>query len=667
MLDGKHVIGITVIGGGVGQSIVSSCRLAKIPLYTIGFGSNSYAMGMYDCDDFVMTPSIYDDNYIQTLLDICVKRDVDVLIPGLDDEIDLVSKVRNLFLQAGIKVLLPDQALVDVCRDKKKMYEYFSQFCDYFVKTYTVEELSDTKVLEGAKFPLLAKPLGGRGSKGITILQTPDQLATISSNYIIQEIAFPHSTDLNHVTYKNLISKNINPQISEISIQLVADYNGKIIGRMKSYNKLSQGVPIEILPFDDPVVWNVVDQILPYIVSLGFQGPLNIQGRMTDEGFKIFEMNCRFTGITGLRAIMGFNEVEECIKSWLGLPTHPLEINKSKFGIRKALDKTVEIKRNDSVLQDFNYINRSGQKRKEELLLVDSTGFMSRYLIPLLDPTSQAISVLNLGGNPATDKSEQGDIRQFEYSDFENGRLSIGNIDRILLLNCDNPKNQPESVAIILRKLSEVINQALLHQVAAIVNTSSHTVYGHQNKSTQSFENDLVSPESAPAQALYATELMVNNLSKVYNQIKVTNLRLGSIVNVHGNHNYSSLINQIINKIANNKPLDYSSYPQAVDIIDIFDAVQAIYKTLQISPLIWKPIYNVGINQYYPIDKLMEIIQNMMNTLNFQYDHEINILQTTQGAQGMNCDLFRMDMNWSPKYSLEDIVRNSFHNELYSK
>jgi hypothetical protein len=35
------------------------------------------------------------------------------------------------------------------------------------------------------------------------------------------------------------------------------------------------------------------------------------------DGFKIFEMNARFTGITGLRALMGFNEVAICIEKWL--------------------------------------------------------------------------------------------------------------------------------------------------------------------------------------------------------------------------------------------------------------------------------------------------------------------------------------------------------------
>ena len=56
-------------------------------------------------------------------------------------------------------------------------------------------------------------------------------------------------------------------------------------------------------------------------------------------------MNARFTGITGLRAYMGFNEVEYCIKEWLGLPMQndPLVLNYNHFGIRQTADKSISL------------------------------------------------------------------------------------------------------------------------------------------------------------------------------------------------------------------------------------------------------------------------------------------------------------------------------------
>ena len=107
MRNGKYVIGITVIGGGVAQSVVNSCRLAHIPLYTIGFGTNAYAFGMYDCDEFQMTTSIYNDKYVPELIEKCLTSKVDLLIPGLDDELVIFSDHIDEFQNSGIKVLLP--------------------------------------------------------------------------------------------------------------------------------------------------------------------------------------------------------------------------------------------------------------------------------------------------------------------------------------------------------------------------------------------------------------------------------------------------------------------------------------------------------------------------------------------------------------------------------
>jgi carbamoylphosphate synthase large subunit len=43
-------------------------------------------------------------------------------------------------------------------------------------------------------------------------------------------------------------------------------------------------------------------------------GPCNFQCRLTSEGVRVFEVNTRFTGITGVRAAMGWNEVEAVVR-----------------------------------------------------------------------------------------------------------------------------------------------------------------------------------------------------------------------------------------------------------------------------------------------------------------------------------------------------------------
>ncbi len=68
MMQKKYNIGISCIGSGVGQSVINSLNLSRLPIKTIGFGTNPFAYGAYDCDIYDYTKSIYDDGFIDNLI-----------------------------------------------------------------------------------------------------------------------------------------------------------------------------------------------------------------------------------------------------------------------------------------------------------------------------------------------------------------------------------------------------------------------------------------------------------------------------------------------------------------------------------------------------------------------------------------------------------------------
>src|SRR5699024_10465277 len=146
---------------------------------------------------------------------------------------------------------------------------------------------------------------------------------------------------------------------------------GQLIGRMSSYNRLKNGIPIEVVPVGDARIWKVIDKLMPHFIELGLRGPLNIQGRLTEGGLKIFEMNPRFTGITGLRALMGFNEVESCIVSWLDLDREQinLSLNNNRFGVRQTADKAIPVRRNEQVCDLSLEINTQPLDRTKTLCI----------------------------------------------------------------------------------------------------------------------------------------------------------------------------------------------------------------------------------------------------------------------------------------------------------
>ena len=211
------------------------------------------------------------------------------------------------------------------------------------------------------------------------ILISEEDFLRVNESHIIQELAIPKQGDPLRETYLKQIAKRINPQIAEISAQVVTDKDGNVMGKMCSYNKLNNGIPIEMVPYEDDYVWSEMNKLLPELKRLGHRGPLNIQGRWTDNGLKLYEMNARFTGITGWRAIMGFNEVESCIKNWLNIDAdiNPLQMDYSKFGCRQTTDKAISLSANLQVKAMSLAINKRELKPNFTLMITGAGGFLT--------------------------------------------------------------------------------------------------------------------------------------------------------------------------------------------------------------------------------------------------------------------------------------------------
>jgi len=308
----QNTIGILSIGSGVGQSVIESLRLTNHSFYTIGLGINPLAFGAYECNEMIIIPSFYDNNYINFLLNVCIDKKIRLLIPGTDDEAHILSYNIDLFKQNGIKILVSEPTFMNLIRNKRNLSSMFKN-SSVFLASYNLEETITLINQDKIQFPLISKPKDGNASNGIKVLLSIEDFKLVSENDIIQECAIPHKKDPNYTEYLNQINKHINPQISEFSFQIVLDQNGDEIGRMVSYNKLRNGIPIEVIPYFKSDVWQEVNRIIPELKELGARGPINIQGRLTDFGLKCFEINSRFTGMTGLRAELGFNEVEKLV------------------------------------------------------------------------------------------------------------------------------------------------------------------------------------------------------------------------------------------------------------------------------------------------------------------------------------------------------------------
>ena len=85
-------------------------------------------------------------------------------------------------------------------------------------------------------------------------------------------------------------------------------------------------VPLED---DEYGVRAAAEKMAKCLTELGQVGPCNFQSRITAEGPFFYEINPRFSGGSGMRAALGFNEVEACLRH--------LVLNQSAQEVRSCL------------------------------------------------------------------------------------------------------------------------------------------------------------------------------------------------------------------------------------------------------------------------------------------------------------------------------------------
>ena len=111
------------------------------------FADNSFKIGYFN-----------DTNYIDNLLEICLKNSISIVIPTLDTELVLLSNAKIKFLSKGINIIISSINLIETLRDKITTNLFFNSLD---VKTPIIF----TK--DAIKYPVFLKPLNGSNSKGI--------------------------------------------------------------------------------------------------------------------------------------------------------------------------------------------------------------------------------------------------------------------------------------------------------------------------------------------------------------------------------------------------------------------------------------------------------------------------------------------------------------------
>ncbi|MGB2728975.1 MAG: ATP-grasp domain-containing protein [Halobacteriota archaeon] len=241
---------------------------------------NPLSAGLYVSNKHYLVPSSSDKNFIPTILEICKKEDIKLLIPTRDGELSLFAKNKEKFEKQGTYVMVSNPEVIEICNDKYRFYQFLAANNIPTPKTYLPHQIIN---FPSAHYPLLVKSRYGSGSKNIFKVENEKELG-VFTNYVPDPV----------------IQEFINGK--EYTVDLFSDFNGKVLTvvpreRIETFcGESYKGKTVKDT--------QIIEHAKNLAEKLRTNGHITIQCIKNDNGMNFIEVNPRFGGgaILGIKS-----------------------------------------------------------------------------------------------------------------------------------------------------------------------------------------------------------------------------------------------------------------------------------------------------------------------------------------------------------------------------
>lgn len=137
-------------------------------------------------DKYFIAPSIYDENYVCWLRDLCRKEKVDVVLPYITAELPIAAKYKDILAEVGTKVSVASLECLEFANDKIKMYSRFGKYMPEQVVAKSSREIRSFAKAVGYHLgtPLCCKLSNKCGGAGFAIIDERKYLDIASFNKV---------------------------------------------------------------------------------------------------------------------------------------------------------------------------------------------------------------------------------------------------------------------------------------------------------------------------------------------------------------------------------------------------------------------------------------------------------------------------------------------------
>ena len=291
---------VTAIGTVTATAIVRELKRAG-GFYILGADINKEheIATSLDVDEYYQFPYSIEPEYLSFALQFCKEHHVDYYYAVIDKEVVNISGNRDRFQEIGTRLCVANYEFAQICHFK----DVFGFWLSEHMPEIAVREYTDPEKIREASFPLFIKPNEGVASTGCRKIDSCTEL-----------LAY---TDVSRIGKTILVQDYITGSI--ITVDCVRNRKtgqaNQIQRRELLRNANGCGIAVEIIQE------RKLEEICSALMEkLDLNGVANMEFFETETGFKMIEINPRFSAGTMYTCMAGNNTVLNAMQIADGKP-----------------------------------------------------------------------------------------------------------------------------------------------------------------------------------------------------------------------------------------------------------------------------------------------------------------------------------------------------------
>ena len=285
-------VAVTGVSGDVAMGAIRGLAARSAgdeEIFVLGLDRAADCAARHLVDAYWRMPPVAEGlGYVDALVDVLRAHEIEVMLPGIDAEIALLSRERARLARSGAKTVLAPAELVEAADDKLATAAYLRERGVGAPETCAADAPCDLAL------PLVAKPRHGNASQGIEVLKDRSALdrflAGEPRDYCLQRYI----------------------EGPEVTVGFLYDRDGVCRDAIAMERTLQNGRTIRgtVMQTED---------VKRFMADFGTRvpgyGAINAQLRIDEiRGPLVFEVNARLSGSTAMRVAVGCNDPLRLVK-----------------------------------------------------------------------------------------------------------------------------------------------------------------------------------------------------------------------------------------------------------------------------------------------------------------------------------------------------------------